>query len=83
MPILLPVTDNLLFLNQRKREIIFPHKNVPDMGVDLGTAANVVDMLPSELQHPVLQSVQWKDEVEVVVPKLQFPPFHNKGRQFS
>ena len=27
-----PVTDNLLFLNQRKREIIFPRKNVPTRG---------------------------------------------------
>ena len=24
------ITDNLLFFNQRKREIIFPRKNVPD-----------------------------------------------------
>ena len=29
-----PVTDNLLFLNQRKREIVFPRKNVPGSRID-------------------------------------------------
>ena len=32
--VLLPVTDNLLFLNQQRREIIFPRKNVPDTRID-------------------------------------------------
>ena len=38
VPILLAETDNFLFLNQRKREIIFPRKNVPGARVDLRTA---------------------------------------------
>ena len=55
MSILSPVTDNLLFLNQRKREII-PQKNVPDVGVDLGDAAYEADTLPNSdlVQFPCL-----------------------------
>ena len=37
VPILWLVTDNLLFVNQQKSEI-FPHKQVPDVRVDLRTA---------------------------------------------
>ena len=39
VPILSPVTDNLLFLNQPKREIIFPRKNLPYARINRGTAA--------------------------------------------
>ena len=49
-PILLLVADNLLCLNQWKREIIFPRKNVPDAWIDHCTAACEADMLPTELQ---------------------------------
>ena len=55
MPILLPVTDNLLFLNQQKRDFIFPFslKNVPDVRIDCAAAACEADMLLTELPHPV------------------------------
>ena len=49
MYILSPVTDNLLFLNQWKRDY-FPRNNVPDVRVDLGTAAYEADMVPTELR---------------------------------
>ena len=57
VPILSPVTDNLLFLNQQKRENIFPRKNVHDARIDRGTAACEADTLPTELPRPVTQSL--------------------------
>ena len=45
--ILLPVTDNFLFLNQWMREIV-PRMNVPDLRVDLRTTAYEVDTLSIE-----------------------------------
>ena len=53
VPILLSA-DNLLFLNQRKNEKLFPRKNVPDASVDLETAAYKADTLPTKLTFPVL-----------------------------
>ena len=50
-------TDNLLFLNQRKREIF--HENVPRAMDNLGTAAYEADTLPTKLPRPV-----WIKEVE-------------------
>ena len=47
--ILSPVTDNQLFLNQRKREIIFLQKNVPDARIARGTAACEADTLATVL----------------------------------
>ena len=54
VPILSPVTDNLLFnfLNQQKMDF-FPRKNVPDARIDLRTAACQADMLTTELPRPV------------------------------
>ena len=43
----------LFFLKQRKREIIFPQKNVPDMRIDRGTADCEAEMLQKELPRPV------------------------------
>ena len=45
MPNLSPVTDNFFFLNQRKREIIFLRKYVPDARIGRGTADCEVDAL--------------------------------------
>ena len=42
-------TDNLLFLNQRQREIIFPRKNVPDTRIDQGAAACEANTLTTHL----------------------------------
>ena len=47
--ILLPVTDRLLFFNQRKRIIIFPLKNVTDARTDRGTVVCEAVSLPTEL----------------------------------
>ena len=47
-----PVTDNLLFLTERKMEI-FVHKRLPDARVDLGIAAYESDTLTTELLCPV------------------------------
>ena len=50
--ILMPVTDNLLFLNQRKREIFPPKNVVPDERVYLGTAAYKADtLIPTKLPY--------------------------------
>ena len=38
VPILLPVSDNLLFFNQVKREFFFQRKNVPNVRVELEAA---------------------------------------------
>ena len=51
MPILSLVTDNMLFLNERKGEF-FSKKDCADGKVDLGTAAYEADTLPTELPHP-------------------------------
>ena len=45
VPILSTVTANYLFLNQRKRIIIFPRKNVPDTRIHRETAAFEGDTL--------------------------------------
>ena len=45
VPILSPVTDNMLFLNQQKGELFYP----PDAMDDLGTAAYKADTLLTEL----------------------------------
>ena len=58
MPNLSPETDNLLFLNQQKREINFPVKNMPDVRVALRTACIKADMLPTKLLHPVHSSCE-------------------------
>ena len=42
-----------LLLNQLKREIIFPRKNVPDTRIDRGTTACGADTLPTELPQLV------------------------------
>ena len=47
--ILSPVTDSLLFLNQLKRENIFPRKNVPVARIDCGTTVCKMDTLPRPL----------------------------------
>ena len=52
-----PITENLLFLNQMKREIIFPQKNVPDTMINGGTAACEVDTLQTELWRIVKLSL--------------------------
>ena len=48
VPILSPMTDNLPFLSQRKRET-FPTKNVTGGRVILGPLAYEADRLPTEL----------------------------------
>ena len=61
MSILSPLTDNWLFLKQRKREIIFPQENVLDSRIDHGIAACKADMLvlPTELLRPVVSECMW------------------------
>ena len=64
MPILSPVTDNLLFLNQRKREIIFPRKNIPDTRIDYGTVAYEVGTLPTELPRVVVYITENDEQIK-------------------
>ena len=51
VPILSPVTSDLLFLNQWKRDF-FPRKNVQDARFYLGTAAHEAGTLLTKLWHP-------------------------------
>ena len=65
VPILLPVTDNLLFLNLRKSEIFFPQKNYLDVMVDCGTAGCEEDTLPIELLRQATVYVKSKHCVSI------------------
>ena len=50
-------------LNQRKREIIFPRKNVSDARIDCGTAACEADSLLTELPRPVSMFRDTQDRI--------------------
>ena len=81
-----PPGGNFFFLIQRKREIIFPRKNVPDLRIDLGTPACKADKLPTKLPHLFLRVIKpqvctlqifsWRKETKNFCdsPKLMFIP---------
>ena len=67
VPILSPVTDIMLFLNQRKRVISFSMKNVLEVRIDGMTAACKADTLPIELSRPVLMIIRISSSLHAVL----------------